>query len=94
MPENTQREDLREGEVKAGFCPLQPEYRGPRIYVLLQPEEKRFSLPRPKTVRQLLQAFQLREESALVVRRGELLTPDRRIWPDDEVLVRKVASSG
>ena len=30
----------------------------------------------------------------LVARNGQLLTPDRRIWPDDALLVRKVASSG
>ena len=28
------------------------------------------------------------------IRNGVLLTPDRHIWPGDEVLVRKVASSG
>ena len=71
-----------------------PEYNGARVRVLLQPGEKQLSLPRPKTVRQLLEALQLQEECALVARRGELLTPDRRIWPEDEVLVRKVASSG
>jgi sulfur carrier protein ThiS len=51
-------------------------------------------LPRPKTSRQLLAALNLREECALVARNGELLTPDRRIWPDDELLVRKVGSTG
>ena len=25
---------------------------------------------------------------------GQLLTPDRHIWPNDDLLVRKVASSG
>ena len=68
--------------------------QGAQVTVLLQPEERRFSLPRPKTARQLLQALGLGEECALVARNGELLTPDRRIWPDDELLVRKVASSG
>lgn len=73
---------------------LRPEYQGARVTVLLQPEETRLSLPRPKTARQLLEALNLAEETALVARGGELLTPDRRIWPDDELLVRKVASSG
>ena len=31
---------------------------------------------------------------SVVARDGELLTPDRRIWPDDRLLVRKVASAG
>lgn len=73
---------------------VRPDYQGARVTVLLQPEETRLSLPRPKTARQLLEALNLAEESALVARGGELLTPDRRIWPDDDLLVRKVASSG
>ena len=68
--------------------------QGAEVTILLQPEDTHFALPRPKTVRQLLQALDIGEECALVARRGELLTPDRRIWPDDALLVRKVASSG
>ena len=71
-----------------------PEHTGARVTVLLQPEEKRLSLPRPKTSRQLLAALGLAEETALVAREGQLLTPDRHIWPEDDLLVRKVASSG
>ncbi|MDR1776998.1 MAG: hypothetical protein LBR31_04125 [Desulfovibrio sp.] len=66
----------------------------PHVRVFLQPEGKSLSLPRPKTVRQLLWALRIEEECAIVARGGELLTPDRRIWPDDEILVRKVVSSG
>ncbi len=73
---------------------VRPDHKGARVTVLLQPEETRLSLPRPKTARQLLEALNLAEESALVARNGDLLTPDRRIWPDDDLLVRKVASSG
>lgn len=64
------------------------------ISVLLQPGDKHLTLPRPKTARQLLAALGLREETALVARGGELLTPDRGIYPGEEILVRKVASSG
>ncbi len=64
------------------------------VTILLQPEERRFSLRRPKTARQLLEALGLMEETALVARGGELLTPDRRIWPGDELLVRVVTSAG
>lgn len=70
------------------------EYGPAMVRVLLQPEEKWLDLPRPKTARQLLAALGLREETALVARDGELLTPDRRIFTGDEVLVRKVTSSG
>lgn len=64
------------------------------VQVLVQPEEKMMELPRPKTARQLLAALGLREETALVAREGELLTPDRRIFTGDNLLVRKVTSSG
>ena len=73
---------------------VNPEWTGARVEVLLQPEEQLLSLPRPKTSRQLLHALGLAEECALVARNGELLTPDRHIWPNDSLLVRKVASSG
>lgn len=87
---------MTETEEKQSSGPriVRPEHTGARVTVLLQPEETHFSLPRPKTVRQLLEALNLAEETALVARHGELLTPDRRIWPDDDLLVRKVASSG
>ncbi len=64
------------------------------IFVLLQPEDKKLELPRQKTARQLLASLNMREETALVARNGELLTPDRRIYAGDEILVRKVTSSG
>ena len=73
---------------------VKPEHTGARVTVLVQPEEKYLSLPRPKTSRQLLAALGLAEETALVARNGQLITPDRHIWPDDDLLVRKVASSG
>ena len=81
-------------EIPAHCHVVKPEHTGARIVVLLQPEEKHLSLPRPKTSRQLLAALGLAEETALVASNGVLLTPDRHIWPGDEVLVRKVASSG
>ena len=73
---------------------ISPQHEGARVLVRLQPEESWLSLPRPKLARQLLDALNIGDECALVARRGELLTPDRQIWPDDELLVRKVASSG
>ncbi|MDR2820721.1 MAG: hypothetical protein LBB60_09375 [Desulfovibrio sp.] len=73
---------------------VKTEYEGAYVTVRLQPEDAVLLLPRPKTSRQLLAALNLQEECALVARNGELLTPDRRIWPDDELLVRKVGSTG
>lgn len=65
-----------------------------KITVLIQPEEKIVVMKRAKTARQLLEALNLAEETALVARNNELLTPDRRIWANDNILVRKVASTG
>ncbi len=70
------------------------KYPLPTVTVLVQPEEKTLEIKRPKTARQLLQALGLREETALVVREGQLLTPDVRIYTGDSLLVRKVTSSG
>ena len=78
-----------ENDPKDGF-----ERQPATVTVLLQPEEKTLVLPRPKTARQLLAALGMREETALVARNGELLTPDRRIFTGDALLVRTVTSSG
>ena len=51
-------------------------------------------MPRPKTVRQLLERLSLRQDAALVIREGGLLTPDRRIEIGDSITVRIVTSSG
>jgi len=64
------------------------------VSVFLQPEDTEFSLPRPKNAQQLLKALGLSSDAALVAREGELLTPDRAIYPGDCLLVRKVTSSG
>ncbi len=72
----------------------QRKYPIPMVTVLLQPEEKTFEIKRPKTSRQLLHALGLREETALVARNGQLLTPDVPIYAGDSLLVRKVTSSG
>lgn len=73
---------------------VRPDYQGSRILLLLEPAGKLLSFPRPKTARQLLEALNLLEESALIARDGQLLTPDRRIWPNDKIYVRIVASRG
>jgi sulfur carrier protein len=47
-----------------------------------------------KTVLQLLSKLNLRVNDALVIRDGELLTPDRHLRHDDHVIVRPVVSRG
>ena len=70
------------------------QYAPATVSVFLQPEDKEFTVPRPKNARQLLQTLGLRSCAALVAREGELLTPDRAIYPGERLLVRKVTSSG
>jgi sulfur carrier protein ThiS len=72
-----------------------PQEGAPRtLNVRLQPEERDISLPWLKTVAQLLAHLGLELETAIVARDGQLLTPDRHLWPGDLVLVRKVGSTG
>lgn len=66
----------------------------PTVTVQLEPEKKTIKLKRPKTVAQLLDALKLEPETALVARGGKLLTYDQKLWPNDELLVRVVISSG
>jgi sulfur carrier protein len=64
------------------------------IHIHLLPENTHFDLPRVKTAAQLLAALGCPLETAIVARGQELLTPDRQIWPDDSLMVRKVMSMG
>lgn len=64
------------------------------VTVHLEPDGVTSQVPRVKTARQLLTTLGLAEETALVIRHGILLTPDRQIWPGDELSVRKVGSRG
>lgn len=73
---------------------IKPDYTGARVTVRLEPAGKDVSIPRPKTARQLLEYFGLREETAIIAREGKLLTPDRRIWPADNLFLRIVTSQG
>ena len=66
----------------------------PGVSVLLQPGESQVLLAKVRTVRAVLTALELRPGMAIVARRGELLTPDRPVWPGDELLVRRMMSSG
>ena len=64
------------------------------ITLVLEPSGGTRELPRPKTVTQLLNKLGIRRGTALVIRDGGLLTPDREILPGDVVTVRVVTSSG
>lgn len=66
----------------------------PRITVTLEPAGGTREMPRPKTVYQLLERLQIRQGTALVIREGELLTPDRHIETGESITVRSVVSRG
>lgn len=71
-----------------------PPYSPAEITVILQPDEKNFAMPRPKSALQLLRKLNIRPGTALVIRDQGLLTPDREILPNDVITVRIVTSSG
>lgn len=66
------------------------------LRVMLQPEERELELPRAgaKNVARLLETLGLRRGTAIVARDGVLLTPDVPLYPGQNILVRKVMSSG
>ena len=66
----------------------------PVITVHLMPADREMGIRRPKTVLQLLQALGVMEETALVIRDGELLTIDRHISAGDTITVQSVVSVG
>ncbi len=73
---------------------IEKTYTIPKITVHLQPKEETLEMTRPKTVLQLLGKLGIRRGTALVIRNGELLTPDLAILPDDNITIRIVTSSG
>ena len=75
-------------DAPAGFHPPAT------ITLVLEPTGGTREIPRPKTVTQLLNKLGIRQGTALVIRDGELLTPDRRIETGDTVTVRSVVSRG
>ncbi len=64
------------------------------ITLTLQPTGGTRVVPRPKTVRQLLDRLGQLEETALVIRDGALLTPDLAIQAGDRITVRSILSHG
>ncbi len=67
---------------------------GLTITLTMQPTGGTRTVPRPKTVRQLLDRLGLLEETALVIRDGTLLTPDLAIQPGEHITVRSITSRG
>ena len=72
----------------------QPQWTPPTVTVHLQPSGKVITMPRPKTVLQLLNKLGIRRGVALVIRDNGLLTPDREILAGDTLIVRIATSSG
>lgn len=64
------------------------------ITVRIEPDNETMSFERLNTVLMLQRRLGLRVNDALVIRGPELLTPDRQLNDGDELLVRKVVSTG
>lgn len=73
---------------------MQHTYTPPTITVLMEPKGETLTLPRHKTVLQLLNKLGLRQGTVLVIRDGGLLTQDREIAAGDHITIRTVVSSG
>ena len=73
---------------------LSGHYPQPTITVTLEPTGGTREIPRPKTVAQLCNRLEVRQGTALIIRDGELLTPDRRIETGDAITIRSVVSRG
>lgn len=64
------------------------------ITVTLGSQKQPVTYPNIKTVLQLLHKLNLRGNDALIIRDGELLTPDRHLHDGDHITVRPVTSRG
>jgi sulfur carrier protein len=64
------------------------------ITVKLEPDGKVIEMFNTRSVHAVLNKLQLRFTMAIVVRDGELLTPDRMLDNGDTLMVRKVTSAG
>lgn len=64
------------------------------ITVNLEPDGDVIELHKTRSVLSVLNKLKLRSTMAIVVRDGELLTPDRKLDNGDVVMVRKVTSAG
>ncbi len=64
------------------------------ITVTLGTDKTPVTFEKIKTVLQLLNKLHFRVNDALVVRDGELLTPDRAVRRGDHLIVRPVVSRG
>ena len=71
-----------------------PRFSPREITVCMEPSGKEFTMLRVKTVLQLHKKLDIKPGTALIIRDGGLLTPDREILPDDHITVRTVVSQG
>jgi sulfur carrier protein len=64
------------------------------ITVFIEPDNETLAFERLNTVLMLQKRLGLRVNDALVIRGPQLLTPDCRLEDGDEILIRKVTSTG
>jgi sulfur carrier protein len=64
------------------------------ITVFVEPDNEKLAFERLNTVLMLQKRLGLRVNDALAIRGTQLLTPDCRLEDGDEILIRKVTSTG
>ena len=82
------------GRVFGGEREQMQDHETATVTVILEPNGGTRVMERPKTVTQLLNRLAVRQGTALVIRDGQLLTPDRRIEKGEVITVRTVVSRG
>lgn len=73
---------------------VQEKTRDYSVSVSLEPENKIVVFERLNTVLQLLNRLGRKPGRVLVIRDGQLLTPDVALAPGDRIIVRDVGSKG
>ena len=64
------------------------------MQITLQPENKIKNIFKAATVLSLLNKLDLKPTQAIIIRDNQLLTPDEKIFEEDNIIVRVVASRG
>ncbi|MFW5730439.1 MAG: hypothetical protein ACOCPN_04680 [Desulfonatronovibrionaceae bacterium] len=64
------------------------------MQITLEPENRIMEINRVSSAMGLLNRLGLKPFQALVIRDNRLLTPDSRLNPEDNLIVRKVVSRG
>jgi len=64
------------------------------VKVWLRNPDREVEVAGGRAVRDVLAELSVNPDTVLVIRAGELITREERLWPEDEIEVRPVISGG